>query len=124
MLGLLLMAPQVTMGALDPWSPSLIMFHPRYLRTHTHTHTQAYDSVSYPMLQALFRYIHLPVPCIGVPGQMLQGLMLFLVGGDVVREEVLRSASGIRHVDPLSLILFSLLTSLMVYVFCPLDAAV
>ena len=50
--------------------------------------------------------------------------MLFLVGGDVVREEVLRPSSGIRHGDPLSPILFSLVTSQIIFVLRRYEATI
>ena len=50
--------------------------------------------------------------------------MLFLVGGDDPREEELRPTSGIRQGDPHSPILFSLATSLIIYVLSPHNAAV
>ena len=68
------------------------------------------------MMTALFRYIRILDPWIRVLCQILRGPVLFLVGGDVVREERLLPSSGIRQGDPLSPIFFSLLTSLIVLV--------
>ena len=83
-------------------------------------YSKAYDCDSYPMLCALFRYIHIPKPRVQVPCQVLRGAVHFLVGGDVERSQVLNPASGIRQGDPLSPILLSLVTSLIVYVLAPL----
>ena len=76
------------------------------------------------MLAALFRYIRIPDSWVRVLLQILRGPVLFLVMGDAVREEVLPPASGIRQRDPLSPILFSLLTSLICFVLQPYRAAI
>ena len=68
------------------------------------------------MMMALFRYIHIPDPWFRVLCQILSGPVLFLVGGDVVREEQLLPWSCIRQGDPLSPIFFSLLMSPVVFV--------
>ena len=79
-------------------------------------YSNAYDSVSHSMMTALFRYINIPDPWIRVLCQILLGHVLFLVGGDVAREEQPLPSSGIRQGDPLSPIFFPLLTSHIVFV--------
>ena len=44
-------------------------------------YSKAYDSVSHPMMAALFRYISIPAPRITVLLQILRGPVLFLVMG-------------------------------------------
>ena len=80
---------------------------------------KAYDSVSHPMMAALFRFICIPTPWVCVLLQILRGPFLFLVMGGVVREHSLTPASGMRQGDPLSPILFSLLTSVICFILRP-----
>ena len=86
--------------------------------------SKAYDSASHPMLRALLTFIQFPPAWVHVLTQILQEPVLFLVGGGVVREEELRPSSGIRQGDPLSPIIFSLVTSLIIYVLRLYDATV
>ena len=81
-------------------------------------------SVSHPMMAALFRYIAIQGPWISVLLQILRGRVLFLVLWGVVREESLSRASGVHHGDPLSPILFSLLTSIICFVLRPYGVCV
>ena len=82
-------------------------------------YSKAYDSVSHPMMAALFRFICIPTPWVCVLLQILRRPVLFLVMGGVVREHSLTPASGIRQGDPLSPILFSLLTSVICFILRP-----
>ena len=79
-------------------------------------YSEAYDSVSHPMMAALFRFICIPTPWICLLLQILRGPVLFLVMGGIVREHSLTPASGIRQGDPLSPMLFSLLTSVICFI--------
>ena len=76
-------------------------------------YSKAYDSVIHPMLRALFYYLQISPAWIHVLTKILQGPVLFLVGGDVVRDEELRPAFGIPQGDPLFPILFSLVMSML-----------
>ena len=69
-------------------------------------------------------YIPIPEPWVQMLLQIVRGPVLFLVMGDEVQEEVLHPASGIRQGDPLPLILFSLLTSLICFVLRPYGAVI
>ena len=82
-------------------------------------YSKAYDSVSHPMMAALFRFICILTPWVCVLLQILRGPVLFLLMGGVVREHSLTPASGIRQGDPLSPILFSLLTSVICSILRP-----
>ena len=44
-------------------------------------YSKAYDSVSHPMMAALFRFICIPTPTVRVRLQILRGPVLFLVMG-------------------------------------------
>ena len=55
-------------------------------------YSKAYDSVSHPMMAALFRFICIPTPWVCVLLQILRDLVLFLVMGGVVREHSLTPA--------------------------------
>ena len=82
-------------------------------------YNKTYDSVSHPMMAALFRFICIPTPSIRVLLQILRGPVMFLVMGGVVREHSLTPASGIRQRDPLFPVLFSLLTSVICFTLRP-----
>ena len=57
-------------------------------------------------------------------GDILRGAVLFLVGGNVIEEVVLTPGLGICQGNPLSLILFSRLNSLIIYILKPFEAVV
>ena len=80
---------------------------------------KAYDSVTHPMMAALFRFICILTLWVRVLLQILRGPVLFLVMGGVVREHSLTPASGIRQGDPPSSILFSLLTFVICFILRP-----